>query len=73
MTDDAKVHAALALIRILGDALRELKRVPSGEFYARVMGHMDIHTYNRAIDTLKRAGLVEEKNHELIWKEPKGN
>lgn len=61
-------HDRIAVIAgILADAIRDLKRVPSGHLYAQVMGHMDIHTYNKAIDLLKRTKMVEEKNHELIW------
>lgn len=59
--------SALQIIRVVADAIQELERVPSGELYARLMGHMNLATYNRIIGTLKGAGLVEEKAHELIW------
>lgn len=63
--------AAIATIAALGCAIRELGQVPSGELYARVMGHMTIENYQSAIDTLVRAKLVERKNsHLLVWVEP---
>ena len=34
------------------------------------MGHMDIHTYNRIVGTLKNAGLVTEENYLLTWSGP---
>lgn len=52
---------------ILGEAIQELKRVPSGHLYARVMGHINIDQYNEAISILKDRGLVQEKSFELIW------
>jgi hypothetical protein len=54
----------------MADTIRDLGRVPSGELYARVMGHMNMATYNRVIGSLKAAGLVEEKSFELIWTGP---
>lgn len=64
------LDAALQTIRAVADAIQELDRVPSGHLYAQLMGHMDIHTYNSVIACLKGAGLIEEKNHELIWTGP---
>jgi len=52
------------------EALKELRRVPSGEFYARVMPHMSIHEYNIIIESLKRAKMVSESNHVLTWLGP---
>ena len=63
----ARAAAAVSVIMAISEAIRELGRVPSGHLYAQVMGHMSLETYQGVIDALKRAGLVEEKNSELIW------
>lgn len=67
MTSEQTVHAAVQIAKAVAEAIQELDRVPSGELYARLMGHMSLATYEKIIGTLKSAGLVEEKHHELIW------
>lgn len=59
--------SVVAVIVAVAEAIRELKRVPSGHLYAQLMGRMSMDTYNAVIGTLKNTGLVEEKDHELIW------
>ena len=49
------------------EAIREAGRIPSGTLYAMLMGKMDFQAYSVLIRTLKNAGLVEERTHELIW------
>lgn len=66
-----KANAAIAILRAIAEAIRELKRVPNGHLYARLMGTISYGDYTRAIEIVKNAGLVEEKNHELIWIGPK--
>jgi hypothetical protein len=51
----------------LAEAIQSLGRVPSGELYAQVMGHLTLEQYNAAISVLKFGKMVQEKNHELIW------
>ena len=68
----AQVTAALEAVRAVADAIRELKRVPSGVLYANVMSVISIADYDKIIGTLKGAGLVREEAHELIWVEPTG-
>lgn len=64
---EAQVTAAIRAVAAIGDAIRELGSVPSGELYARLMGHLDIDQYQRIIDTLKRTGLVAELGHVIKW------
>lgn len=66
------IAAGLEVIRAVADAIRELKRVPSGELYVQLVGtgKLDLAQYTKIVDILKRAGLVTEVNHELIWQEP---
>lgn len=65
-----QVKAALLAVQAVAEALRELKSVPSGHFYAHVSGAMSFETYNGVINTLKRTGLVTETNHVLSWAGP---
>ena len=69
-TTKEQIRAAIETVRLLADTIRELKRVPSGELYAQVMGAMDLVTYQRAIQTLKNTGLVSESGHLLEWRGP---
>ena len=68
-TKEQQTEAVVEIIKAVADAIRELKRVPSGHLYARLMGHMDLDQYNLIIGLLINAGLIEKTNsHELIWK-----
>ena len=72
VTTKQQVASALEAVRAVADAIRELKRVPSGKLYAIVMPHLSLESYEKIIGTLKGAGLVREEAHELIWVEPTG-
>jgi len=63
-------QAAVEIIKTVAEALRELGSVPSGHLYARVMNFLNLDAYTRVIDSLKRTGLVTEKNHLLTWTGP---
>lgn len=73
MTAISRHSAALQVATVLGEAIRDLTAasplggVPSGELYARVMSYLTLEQYQAAIDVLKRAGLVAERNHLLAW------
>lgn len=67
----SREQAALELILAVGDAIRDLGAVPSGHLYARVMSVMSLDTFDRVIGAMKKAGLVEEKNHVITWVGPK--
>jgi hypothetical protein len=71
-----QIQIATGIIVALGEAIRAsqtsaLGGIPSGELYAVAMAHLDLRTYEAAINGLKRANLVVEKNHLLIWVGPK--
>jgi hypothetical protein len=64
----AELKAAFSLVQAVGEAIRELGEVPSGELYARLCGHLDITAFERIVATLKRSGLVKETGaHMLVW------
>ena len=67
MQNHKQTQAAFGMVRAIAEAIRELKRVPSGELYARVMGHVSLESYNQIILILKDSGLVSENSFELIW------
>lgn len=63
-----KIKAWMGIVLAMGDAIRDLRQVPSGVLYARVMKHVSHEQYQKAIDQLKGAGLVrEEQSHLLVW------
>jgi hypothetical protein len=65
-----EVHAAVSVVVVLGQTIRELGRVPSGELYAQCMGTLSLVSYQRALGVLVQAGLVREENHLLSWVGP---
>lgn len=67
-----QIEAALGTIQAIAETIRDLGEVPSGVLYARLMGTLPLHDYNRVIDILKRSGLVTETpGHLLRWSGPK--
>ena len=67
MITQEEVKGAINTVRIIADAIREVKNIPAGELYAMVMGHMSLRGFNSIINVLKRAGLVQEVNFMLTW------
>ena len=66
-----EIIATIETVRAIADAIKELNQVPSGVLYTAVMAKMDLPTFQRIVETLKRAGLVTESNHVLTWHQPK--
>jgi len=62
----AQVSNAIQILRAIAETIRELKEVPSGTLYAQLMGQMDLATYQRVIDTLKGAKVIEETPASLL-------
>jgi hypothetical protein len=55
----------------LTEAVLELKRVPAGHMYARVMNHFaSVEAFNQAIDTIVRTGLIRREGQEIVWNGP---
>ena len=61
------VKAALAILRAVADAIRELGEVPSGHLYAHLMSKLSLEQYEQVIGVLKQAGLITESSHLLTW------
>ena len=51
----------------IAEAIRELKQVPSGHLYARLMGRLSLEEYNLLIGFIQRAGLIKIQNHLITW------
>jgi hypothetical protein len=62
-----KVEAALQIVKAIADAIRELKEVPSGHLYARLMGNLTLQQYEEVIQVLVRAKVITVKNHLITW------
>ena len=73
-TTKEQIAASLMAVKAVAEAIRELKRVPSGTLYAQVMGVMDLATYERIVliqalqlnnfsRTLTAASLGIRRNH----------
>lgn len=65
---EARLNALFAIVDAVGEAIKELKVVPSGHLYARLMTHnMPIDLYQEIIGILVASKKVKKKNHVLIW------
>jgi hypothetical protein len=63
-----QVRAAIEVTRAVADCIRELRQVPSGHLYARLMGHLSIEQFEQIISTLVHANLVRRHpSHLLEW------
>ena len=67
MPTKQQIKGTVEIIKAVADAICDLKRVPSGHLYTRVMNALDIHQYQRVIEIIKDAGLIRIENDELIW------
>ena len=69
---ERRLRGAMEIVAAVGEAIRDLKEVPSGHLYARLMGSMSLEEYQFVIDILIRAELVErDPSHLLRWIGPK--
>jgi hypothetical protein len=60
--------AALQVVRIVADAIRELGTVPSGVLYAHLAGKFTLDQYEAIIGILKRAGVISvTPAHVIHW------
>lgn len=65
-----EAKAAVEMVLAVSDCIRDLRQVPSGELYSRLMGFMSMDGYNTVIDMLKRAGVITVSNHLITWVGP---
>ena len=61
-------NAALQIVKAVCETIREAGSIPSGTLYAALMTQgCTLQQYEYLTDTIKRAGVVREENHVLIW------
>lgn len=66
-----QIKAALEVVFMIGEAIREAKEVPSGKLYAVLMSATDLAGFNKAVDMLVGAGVVERAPNNLLrWVGP---
>lgn len=62
------MNNSLKIIQAVAETIRELKQIPSGHLYARLMEvNLSLEGYEAIIGILKNSGLIKEENYELIW------
>lgn len=67
----AQVLGVIEATMAIGDAIRELGQVPSGELYARLMpAGIDLGSFEAIIGVLTKAGVVKQSNYLLTWIRP---
>jgi hypothetical protein len=72
MATREQVEAAMQIVVAVGDTIRALGTVPSGELYARLMGKFSLADYESIIGTLISVGVVKrDRSHLLHWIGPK--
>ena len=62
-----QLKAGFKALQALAEAIRELKQIPSGHLYARVMNYMDINAYEKAISLLCNSGVIRKNGDLLVW------
>jgi hypothetical protein len=68
MTTREQVRAAIEVTRAVADCIRELRQVPAGHLYARLMGHLSVEQFEQIISVLVYANLVRRHpSHLLEW------
>ena len=71
MDNAAQQKQSLAIALAVAETIRETSPTPAGVLYAGLMAHgCTFEQFTSIVQTLKHAGLVEEKNHELRWTGP---
>ncbi len=73
----SKTSEAIAVVHVaqaVAEAIRDLRQVPSGHLYPRLMGVMTLQQYEQVIELLVGARLVERApSHLLRWIGPAAN
>jgi hypothetical protein len=63
----AKIRSALNTIFALADAIRELREVPEGHLYARVMTHLSLDEFDAAMRVLKNNKMIKIEHRMITW------
>jgi hypothetical protein len=66
----AQVAAVAEVVALLGNIIRQVKEIPSGHLYARLMDKVNLDQYNSLIAILQRMGWIKIQHHLIIWTGP---
>jgi hypothetical protein len=61
-----QIAAACRSVQAIAEAIRELKQVPSGHLYARVMAYISINQYEKFISILESGKLIRRDPSGLL-------
>lgn len=62
-----QIEAYIELHRAIADTVRELKQIPSGHLYARLMSVLSFEQFDKIVTTLCNSGVIRKENDLLIW------
>lgn len=63
-----QTKAALSVVLVVAECIRDLGSVPSGHLYAQLMGHFTLQQYESVVGALVGAGVVRrDASHVLTW------
>lgn len=69
--DKTELDKGLLFVKIVADAIKEARQIPSGHLYAMLCGVAEIETYQKVIGLLERAKLVrKDPGYLLVWTGP---
>lgn len=68
-----QISSYMNVVEAITEAIRTAGEIPSGHLYSVACGLIRLETYQRIIDLLVSAELVERRGHLLKWigKQPK--
>lgn len=71
MSPDTTAQTLAGVIEAVGQYIKAQGPIPSGHLYARLLGFMELDTYEALIGVLVSAGKVRRhRNHLLEWVGP---
>jgi len=59
METKEKIKALIEAVNAIRDAIKELKEVPSGELYARLLNHITLENYQYILNILVKTKQIE--------------
>lgn len=65
-----QVRAAFDLMVAVTEVIRDVKEIPSGVLYARLMDKLSFPAYMAMLESLQRTKLIEVKSHVIYWVGP---
>jgi len=67
MSEEEKMKAAVAILKVVASTIKELGSIPSGHLYAQLMSKMSLNSYQGMIGTLQRLGIITISNDLITY------